>query len=102
MKVHGYALTNEVGDGAPAPRAWRIATDEGVFWLAEAGNTARLIGLPLPDGIDRQAPFQDDGPWAALAAFASTAEAEAAGRWVGGERPLAVNPQLSDTADAPS
>ena len=100
MKANGYVLANEVRDGALAPRAWRIATDEGVFWLAEAGNAARLIRLPLPGGIDRQAPPQDDGPWVALEALASTAEAEAAGRWVRGGRPVDSDPRASDVADA--
>ena len=67
--------------GAPAPRAWRIATNEGVFWLAEAGNAARLIRLPLPGGGATSEPPHVDGEWSALEALADTAEAEATGRW---------------------
>src|SRR4051812_22935533 len=48
MKVNVFALPAPYdGAGAPA-RAWRISTDEGAFWLLQAGMTGRLLTLPLP------------------------------------------------------
>jgi hypothetical protein len=99
VKVHDYVLTNEVRDGALAPRAWRVSTDDGVFWLAEAGSAARLVRLPL-DGRARSGPDREAGPWSALARLASTAEAEAAGRWVRAGRSIASDAQVSQVADA--
>lgn len=81
MKVDTYGLAATARDGAGRPRAWRISTPDGVFWLIENGTAARLVRLPLPD--DDLADLRpDDGPWAALVALATTAESEAAGRWV--------------------
>jgi hypothetical protein len=82
MKVNGYTLTDVRRDGAPAPRVWRIATDNGVLWLAEDGGRSRLIRLPLPVGDgDTVAYFEGVGQ-SPCEALALTAETEAACRWV--------------------
>jgi hypothetical protein len=99
VKVNGYVLANEIRDGAPAPRAWRIATDDGVFWLVEDGTAARLVRLSLPEGVEMLEPPHEDGPWAALAALASSAEAEAGGRWVRRGQPGAPDRRVSNVTD---
>jgi hypothetical protein len=82
MKVSCYTLTTAPCDGGPAPRAWRIATQDGVFWLVKAGADARLVRLPRPGGHTGDRPRPDGDLWTALEALASTAEAVAADRWV--------------------
>ena len=82
MQVNRYTMTGVRRDGAPPPRVWRIATDEGVFWLAEDAGRSRLIALPMPVGDEGGGTPQDDtgrAPWEALAIAAET---EAATRWV--------------------
>ena len=85
MKVNGYTLATVARDGCP-PRAWWISTADGVFWLVDSGTVARFARLALPVDLAGIAPRHDGEPWAALEAFATTAEAEAAGRWIRGGR----------------
>ncbi len=83
MKVNGYTLAPVAQDG-DRPRAWRISTADAVFWLVESGTVARLARLALPPGLAHSIPRQEGEPWAALGALATTAETEAAGRWIRG------------------
>jgi hypothetical protein len=95
MNVHQYVLANRPCDGAPAPRVLRISADDGVFWIAEADNSARLVRLPLP-GSSRSDEAESSGPWSALEALASAGEAEAAGRWVRRLTPIIRKPLPTD------
>jgi hypothetical protein len=100
MQVNGYGLATGGWDGGDAPRAWRISTGDGVFWLVEDGAVARLVRLPLHGDGEDWVPVPDAGPWAALIELAGTAEAEAAGRWVrGGRVPPVEDHQVDDIAD---
>lgn len=81
MKVNVFALpAPNASIGAPS-RAWRISTDEGVFWLLQTGMTARLLMLPLPGKPDARTTTRDDVP-AQGVALALEAEMAAASRWV--------------------
>ena len=51
MKVNCYTLGGVRCDGGSTPRAWRISTDEGVFWLVEDGTASRLARLPSLEGF---------------------------------------------------
>jgi hypothetical protein len=99
VKVHGYRLSTRAGDDARAPRAWRIATDAGAFWLVEDGTAARLVRLPLPGVVQEPELPRDDEPWAALEALATVAEAKAAGRWVRAGRARPTDLLVGDVAD---
>jgi hypothetical protein len=83
--------------GAPS-RAWRISTDEGVFWLLQDGATARLLTLPLPGQHAARTTMRDDVS-ARGVALALEAETVAASRWVrqrtifrGPDEPTATGP----------
>jgi hypothetical protein len=89
VKVNAYSLATGFRDGAPTPRAWRISTTDGVFWLVEDGKVARVVRLPLPMNVERRASLHAGEPWSALEALAETAETEAAGAWVRGGRSAA-------------
>jgi hypothetical protein len=82
MQVNTYRMSGVRRDGAPSPRVWRIATDEGVFWLAEDDGRSRLIALPLPVGDGTDGAEQDESGRAPWEALALAAETEAAARWV--------------------
>jgi hypothetical protein len=82
MMVNSYTMTGSRRDGAPSPRVWRIATGDGVFWLAEDGGRSRLIALPMPVGDGDNGSLAEDGARAPCEELALMAETEAAGRWV--------------------
>src|SRR5690606_31909260 len=79
VKVNVYYLSAGRRDGAPPPCALRIATTEGVFWLAQDGEAARLIRLPQP-GDGEVDVGHEDGAWTTCATLALNAETEAASR----------------------
>jgi hypothetical protein len=81
LRVNRYQLSTDGWDGSPAPRAWRISTPDGVFWLAEDGTETRLIRLPDPSehGNDGAGPV--DESWTSCEMLALAAETEAASRW---------------------
>ena len=91
MKVNCYTLGGIRRDGGSTPRAWRISTDEGAFWLVEDGAASRLVQLPYLESVGDREAHHGAEPLDALTALACTAESEAAGRWVrrGPVRPVA-------------
>ena len=98
MHVNCYTLTTETCDGGPAPRAWRIATEDGVFWLVTSGGAARLVRLPQPGSHSGDRPLPDGDPWAAVEALAYTAETVVADRWVRGGQPAPPDHRVGDVA----
>jgi hypothetical protein len=101
VKVNGYTPATGGRDGAPSPRAWRISTDDGVFWLVEDGGLARLIRLPLPSGGGDGGAYRDEGACTACETLALTAETEAAGRWVRGERAGQATDRANEVSNEP-
>jgi hypothetical protein len=81
LRVNRYQLSADTWDGSPAPRAWRISTPEGVFWLAEDGGATRLIRLPDPTEQGDEGTGPADRAGATCETLALAAETEAASRW---------------------
>jgi hypothetical protein len=82
MKVSVFVLPAQGAGTAAPPRAWRVSTDDGVFWLLQDGATSRLLTLPLPGELAiRAATTRDDVPARGMA-LALEAETAAAERWV--------------------
>jgi hypothetical protein len=82
MKVDVFALKPpDASTGAP-PRAWRISTADGVFWLLQSTSSSRLLRFPSPAAAADDRASGHDGLLARGVSLAVTAEAEAAGRWV--------------------
>lgn len=95
MNVNMFALPAlNASTGAPS-RAWRISTDDGVFWLLQSGTTARLVTLPTPGELGTRTATMRDAVMARGVALALEAETAAASRWVrqgGISRPSATAP----------
>jgi hypothetical protein len=81
LKVDAFTLRSHGASTGSLPRAWRISTPEGVFWLLHRGTAARLLSFPRPvaaaGGCADAAGDLGQGVTLALAA-----ETEAASRWV--------------------
>ncbi|MFN8637534.1 MAG: hypothetical protein U0893_27085 [Chloroflexota bacterium] len=82
MKVNLFVLPTVGASAATLPRAWRISTDDGVFWLLQDGATSRLLELPPPGELAMRTPPARDTVPARGVALALEAETAAAERWV--------------------
>jgi hypothetical protein len=82
MKVDSYTVTGTGRDSVPAPRVSRIATEDGVFWLAEDGGRSHLVTLPMPRCAPGTTTHLEDEAHAPCEALALAAETEVAVRWV--------------------
>jgi hypothetical protein len=81
LQVNRYQVPADGWDDASAPRAWRISTPDGVFWLAEDGADTRLIRLPVPSEVGDLDTLPNDETWTSCEMLALAAETEAASRW---------------------
>jgi hypothetical protein len=82
MKVDSYTVTGIGRDGAPGARVSRIATEDGVYWLAADGGRSHLVTLPMPRCVPGTTTYLADAARAPCEALALAAETEAAARWV--------------------
>lgn len=82
MKVDIFRLALTDASTSEHPRAMRIATVEGVFWLVQDGPAARLVLLPPHVEPAAGAPPGEGSQQPAWLALALAAETEAASRWI--------------------